>query len=468
MAKKKVEKTNKSANVEAEKTEKVEGQRSIRDVAKGLVNTINSVYKKPVMTMGSDATIEKIKTGIFAYDFETGGIPRGRWVINQGKESTCKSTFTYKVGGKFQHICGNCIKGTITEVNYKGIKVVLDRNNPDNENYEQLLDDKKKPVLHKYTKQPIIISKKFFADNKKRNVYSPGEEITHDKSFTLYQYELECSHCSAPDYSLFVLVDSEHNYTKKWARKHGVIHHYVLLVDSEYSEQTGEIVREVLNTGRVQFVAIDSVASHPPKVEDEAAFEDQQMGVQARVWNKIVRVLTAKLNSSFKYIYKLKNGTPVEEIKKPEPTIMPIQQYRSKIGSYGNPLETGAGMGLKYASSTTNDFSQGEKDWISKEDGEIRGQWFNFVVPKQKADGHPFTQGRFYMNFQTGEIDNTESIIDYALKYGIAKQSGAWFEYEGQKFQGKEKFLNWINENLKVLDAFEKKLYALKEANETS
>lgn len=396
-----------------------------------LLNTINKAYNAPVMSIAEDSVLQRIRTGIFAIDFATqGGIPRGRWFIAVGKESVFKSSFLYITGGKAQRVCGTCLTGQILEKNFKAVSIVL---------------DEKANEFVKLDKDGGYLAKKYLANSKKNNIYIPEQPIRHKKSFKAYQYTIECSHCDDPDYSIFLLIDSEKNYTQYWAIKCGVVHGRLMLAKAQYSEQVGEIIKEVMSTGRCTMVGVDSVPAVGPKIEDTSSFEDHQMGVQPKLWNKIVRVLTAGLNTPYTYIYD-KDGKKVVEVRRPEPILAMIQQWREKIGMmFGNPQTMTAGWGLKYASSITFDLSVGEKIFIGdKKDKNVIGIWFNFVLAKAKT-AKPFAHGRFYFNLETLEVDNNMSILEKAIDVGIIKQSGGWYTIGEDRFQGKEKLLAGIH-----------------------
>lgn len=404
---------------------------NLNNTLKNLIDSINKAYDSPVIMVGDDIKLNKIPTGIFSVDYALrGGIPRGRWVIAVGNESTFKSTFMYIIGGRMQRICGNCMNGFITEKSFKEVTVILD--NKSNEFVEY--------------NNGVYISKKYLADSKKRNIYVPGQKITHKKSFKCYQYEIECSECSNPDYSLILIADSEHNYTKEWAAKFDIIHGRTVLSLPNYSEQAGEIAREVLQTGRCSMIIVDSVPAIGPRIEDEKSFEDQQMGVQARVWNKIVRVATAMLNKSFTYTYKNKEGNEVTKIIRPEPILGIIQQWREKIGAYGNPNTMSGGKGLVFASSLTFEFSVIEYVYDgNKKDKNISGIWFGFILKKAKTT-KPLSSGKFYFNLKTFEIENDISIIEKAIEKNIVRQSGAWYVYNDIKYQGKTQLVKKLSE----------------------
>lgn len=410
-------------------------QDAVTVVMQKLINVVNKAYDAPIMSMAEDIELKRVRTGIFSIDYATqGGLPCGRWFIVVGKESVFKSTLLYIGGGKTQRVCGNCLSGNIVESGYHSVVIKLSEKTTD---------------TVKLTKDGYE-SKVYLANSKRNNIYVPGQPIKHKKDIKAYQYKLSCTNCDDPDYSIFLLIDSENNYTQYWGIKCGIVHARMILVKTRYSEQVGDIIKEVLSTGRCTYVGVDSVPAAPPKIEDESSFEDQQMGIQPKLWNKIVRVLTAKLNTTFTYIYK-KGGKEIVEVKRPEPILGMVQQWRDKIGAYGDPKTMTAGYGLKYASSVTIDLSIGEKEYIGeKTDKNVRGLWFNFVLIKSKTS-KPFAHGRFFFNLDTLSVENNISIVEKAIDKGLIDSAGAWYYIGDSKYQGKAKLMEAIKTRIPAL-----------------
>lgn len=394
-------------------------------IRKDIINKTNKHYGyEVIIDDNSTLEVQKIPTGILSIDVESGGgVPRGRGIILVGEESTFKSSLLYKIAGSFQRICGNCMRGEIIEKHFNKVNVVLNKKSNDNVLYDAKTD--------------VYTSLHYFADKHYRNFACPEEKIRLKKSGYLYRYDIECTVCDTPSYSFFGLLDAENNYTMYWAQKFNVVNAFVLLGRPEYSEQTGDLLRGWLDTGRVSILGVDSVDALGPQVEDENSFEDQQMGVQARVWNKITRAIHSKLNKPIEYTYK-SNGEEINEFFRPNPSVVLIQQYREKIGAYGDPRTMGGGRGKQFLSSLTIDLRQGEKEWdkIGKEKVGIESMRFNFEFKKNKV-GVPHRTGGIYFNFNTLEIDNALSLIDYGLRNGKIKQSGSWYICRNIKAQGR-------------------------------
>ncbi len=413
-----------------------------------LASTINKMYGSPVIGRASSLEIEKVKFGIDALDIDTeGGAPRGRGVIVVGEESSFKSTLCYQLGGNTQRVCGNCFKGRIKEINYKKITMPVEVT---------------KGIVGK-GKDGKLVSLKYIADGKKRNLYCPDEPITHKKKLPLLEYSLECSVCNKPIYSTILIVDAEQNYKKSWARKWGIIHRYVALARTTHTQQIGEIVKESLKQGEYSYILIDSVDAQGPLEEDKAEFEDWQMGLQARVWNKIVRVIHGRLNTFHEItFYDKARKKEVTENKHVEPIVVLVQQFRESIGAYGDPRVFGGGRGKKYLSSLTIGLTPGEKDWAEKgkmpEDKNLMGRWFNYDIIKHKT-GRPHRQGRFYYSHDWEEIVNGASLVVLGVKYELIKKGGSWYEYEGIKVQGQGKLALAFEENPKLAEKLYRDIY---------
>jgi len=438
----------------AKKAGKTEIVKSSIDILTEMNADVNKHYGRKVMIWGKHKeSVEKLPFNIFPLDIETGGFPRGRWVGLVGDPGTFKSSTLYSMMGSAQRVCGTCMRGVISEINLEKVKV------PSIENWKP-----ESGSVLKIGKDGEPVSKLFLMDGNKLNVYCPGEEVTHKKDLVLYKYKLECSECRSPQYSVVVLIDAEHNYTKSWARKFGAIHYYISLASVTYSQMIGDIGRHGLKTGRVSMLAVDSVDAQGPKEEDEESLEDWQMGLQARIWNKIVRIYTSYLNKSFIYKYVNKKGKQINEERWPEPTISIIMQYREKIGGYGDPRVAGGGRGKEYAFSLNIEFMEGEKDWVmtggatSKKD-HVSGLWFNFFLKKSKV-GTPYKRGRFYYNVINMKVENERSIIDYGLKFNIIKQGGAWFTLGQDRFQGKPNLANYLQKYPKEFQKLKRTILA--------
>lgn len=432
------------------KTKKSEEEKQLspQEVKQQMESKINKHYGYNVMvTDPKELEVVKIPTGIFSLDFATGGgMPRGRGIIYVGEESTFKSSLLYSTAGGFQRVCGTCMRGMIKEINYRKVEVILEQKTNDN-------------VLYKNGK---YYSKLFLAGADKQNRYCPGEEIEVKgkmNKLRFYQYELECSECVQPDYSLFGLLDNEHNYIKTWASKFGVVHHYTILGQAEYSEQTGDLLREWLKTGRLSFIGIDSVDALGPLVEDSKSMEDWDMGVQARVWNKITRAIHGLLNKPFTHIYTTHDKQKIKEMRRPNPTICLISQYREKIGAYGDPRVAGGGRGKSFLSATTIELRRGELEYEKEGKKKLYGKYrkYPFEIIKNKV-GTPHRVGEIHFDMQSLSVNNLYAIIEYGMRYNIISGSGAWLEYDGVKHNGKTKLAGYLGKHKTVARKLKKEL----------
>jgi RecA/RadA recombinase len=420
-----------------------------------LANEINAMYGSPIIRRASEFEMEKVKFGVDSLDIDTeGGAPRGRGVIVVGEESSFKSSLTYSLGGNAQRICGNCFRGRLKEINYKQIVVPTEVT---------------KGIIGK-NKEGKLVSLKYIADGKRRNFYCPDEVITHKKDLKLLEYELECPICDAPEYSTFLIIDAEQNYKKKWAMNWGVVHKYVELARTTHTQQIGEIIRSAMKLGRFSCILVDSVDAQGPLEEEKSEFQDWQMGLQARVWNKIVRSIHGKLNTfhEFKYYDKEKKKNITEQ-RQTEPIVVLVQQFRESIGAYGDPKVFGGGRGKKYLSTLTIGLMPGEKDWKEKgkmpEDRNMTGRWFNYDIIKHKA-GRPHRQGRFYFSMEDNSVINSASLVILGVKYGLIERKGSWYSYADLNVQGQGKLALALEEDNKLRNKLFLQIYRKRNKDE--
>lgn len=195
-----------------------------------------------------------------------------------------------------------------------------------------------------------------------------------------------------------------------------------------------DITEELVRSGAVDIVVVDSVAALVPKAEIEGTMEDQQMGLQARLMSKALRKLTGVIG-------------------KTNTTVIFINQLRQKIGvMYGNPETTTGGNALKYYASIRMEIKRVES---LKGDGEDVGNHVRVRVLKNKV-APPFRTAEFDIIFGKG-ISKTGNILDVAVNLGIVNKAGAWFSYNDMKLgQGREKSKEFLDANVELKDEIEK------------
>ncbi len=228
-------------------------------------------------------------------------------------------------------------------------------------------------------------------------------------------------------------VDAEHALDPEYARNLGVNLDELLISQPDTGEQALDITEELVRSGAVDVVVVDSVAALVPKAEIEGSMEEQQMGLQARLMSKALRKLTGIIG-------------------KTNTTVIFINQLRQKIGvMYGNPEVTTGGNALKYYASVRLEIRRVEG---LKGDGEDIGNHVRVKVLKNKV-APPFRTAEFDIIFGKG-ICKVGNILDVAVNLNIVKKAGAWFSYNEEKLgQGRDKAKEVLTNNPDLLAEIE-------------
>jgi len=231
-------------------------------------------------------------------------------------------------------------------------------------------------------------------------------------------------------------VDAEHALDPEYARKLGVNIDQLLISQPDTGEQALEIAEELVRSGAVDIIVIDSVAALVPKAEIEGEMGDSHVGLQARLMSQALRKLTGILN-------------------KTKTTIIFINQLRQKIGvMYGNPETTTGGNALKFYSSVRMEIRKIE---TLKKDGQEFGNRVKVKVAKNKV-APPFRIAEFDIIYGLG-ISKTGCILDVATDMDIVKKAGAWFSYNDDKIgQGRDKAKEFLEQNPDILAEVEAKV----------
>lgn len=229
-------------------------------------------------------------------------------------------------------------------------------------------------------------------------------------------------------------VDAEHALDPEYAKNLGVNIDELLISQPDTGEQALDITEELVRSGAVDIIVVDSVAALVPKAEIEGTMEDQQMGLQAKLMSKALRKLTGVIG-------------------KTNTTVIFINQLRQKIGvMYGNPETTTGGNALKYYASVRMEIKRTE---TLKGDGEDVGNHVRVRVLKNKV-APPFRTAEFDIIFGKG-ISKTGNILDVAVNLGIVNKAGAWFSYNDAKLgQGREKSKEFLDANPELLAEIER------------
>ena len=232
------------------------------------------------------------------------------------------------------------------------------------------------------------------------------------------------------------IVDAEHAFDPYYAKKLGVDTEELLISQPDSGEQALEIVDNLVRSGAIDIIVIDSVAALTPKAELEGEMGDSKMGLQARLMSQALRKLTGN-------------------ISKTKTCCMFINQLREKIGvMFGNPETTTGGNALKFYSSVRLDI---RRIGQIKDGDEVMGINVRVKVVKNKV-APPFRKAEFDILYGEG-ISKSGEIIDLGVQYNIVKKSGSWFSYGDTKLgQGRETVRNLILDNPELAQELETKI----------
>jgi recombination protein RecA len=232
------------------------------------------------------------------------------------------------------------------------------------------------------------------------------------------------------------IIDAEHAFDPSYARKLGVDTEELLISQPDNGEQALEIADNLIRSGALDIVVIDSVAALTPKAEIEGEMGDSKMGLQARLMSQALRKLTAN-------------------ISKTKTCCIFINQLRDKIGvMFGNPETTTGGNALKFYSSVRLDIRRVTQ---IKDGEDATGNRTRVKVVKNKVSP-PFRKAEFDIMFGEG-ISKAGEIVDLGTELNVIKKSGSWFSYGETKLgQGRESVKNLIKDNPELALELETKI----------
>jgi recombination protein RecA len=232
------------------------------------------------------------------------------------------------------------------------------------------------------------------------------------------------------------IIDAEHTFDRNYAEKLGVDVENLLISQPDNGEQALEITDNLIRSGALDIVVIDSVAALTPKAEIEGEMGDSKMGLQARLMSQALRKLTAN-------------------ISKTNTSCVFINQLREKIGvMFGNPETTTGGNALKFYASVRLDIRRTNQ---LKEGEEVIGNRTRVKIVKNKL-APPFKKADFDILYGEG-ISQLGEIVDLGTEFNIIKKSGSWFSYGETKIgQGRDAVKQILKDNPELYDELKTKV----------
>lgn len=232
-------------------------------------------------------------------------------------------------------------------------------------------------------------------------------------------------------------IDAEHAFDRFYAESLGVDTENLLISQPDNGEQALEIADNLIRSGAIDLVVIDSVAALTPKAEIEGEMGDSKMGLHARLMSQALRKLTSS-------------------ISKTQCTVIFINQLREKIGvMFGNPETTTGGNALKFYASIRIDIRRSTQ---IKSGEEVIGNNVKVKIVKNKV-APPFRRAEFDIMYGQG-ISKVGEIIDIGVTQNIIKKSGSWFSYGDVKLgQGRDAVKNLLQDNVELALELEEKVF---------
>ena len=262
-----------------------------------------------------------------------------------------------------------------------------------------------------------------------------GPESSGKTTLTLHAIA-ECQKAGG----IAAFIDAEHAFDRFYAEKLGVDLGELVISQPDNGEQALEIADNLIRSGAVDALVIDSVAALTPKSEIEGEMGDSKMGLHARLMSQALRKLTSS-------------------ISKTNCTVFFINQLREKIGvMFGNPETTTGGNALKFYASVRIDIRKSTQ--LKDTEGGVLGNKTRVKIVKNKV-APPFKTAEFDIMYGEG-ISKTGEILDLGVDLEIIEKSGSWFSYGGSKLgQGRDSVKSILKDNPELSEELEQKIFEL-------
>ena len=259
-----------------------------------------------------------------------------------------------------------------------------------------------------------------------------GPESSGKTTLTLHAIA-ECQKAGG----IAAFIDAEHAFDRFYAEKLGVDLGELVISQPDNGEQALEIADNLIRSGAVDALVIDSVAALTPKSEIEGEMGDSKMGIHARLMSQALRKLTAS-------------------ISKTNCTVFFINQLREKIGvMFGNPETTTGGNALKFYASVRIDIRRSTQ--LKDTEGGVQGNKTRVKIVKNKV-APPFKTAEFDIMYGEG-ISKIGEILDIGVEKDIIEKSGSWFSYGGSKLgQGRDSVKSILKDNPELMEELEQKI----------
>ena len=259
-----------------------------------------------------------------------------------------------------------------------------------------------------------------------------GPESSGKTTLTLHAIA-ECQKAGG----IAAFIDAEHAFDRFYAEKLGVDLGELVISQPDNGEQALEIADNLIRSGAVDALVIDSVAALTPKSEIEGEMGDSKMGLHARLMSQALRKLTSS-------------------ISKTNCTVFFINQLREKIGvMFGNPETTTGGNALKFYASVRIDIRKSTQ--LKDAEGGVLGNKTRVKIVKNKV-APPFKTAEFDIMYGEG-ISKTGEILDIGVELDIIEKSGSWFSYGGSKLgQGRDSVKSILKDNPELMEELEDKI----------